>query len=112
MATISEMFAEQEEDMARLNEIDQRENERHEKINSLMMMKEKMKKTPEPISPGISKDQLMDRRHLHELFKLNADDMFALEMLVDRDHDGKIDYAEFVDFVERSGEIPPVSPYY
>ena len=23
---------------------------------------------------------------------------------------GKIDYAEFVDFVERSGEIPPVSP--
>ena len=46
---------------------------------------------------------------MHRLFKLNADDMFALEMLVDRDHDGKIDYAEFVDFVERSGEIPPVS---
>ena len=46
---------------------------------------------------------------MHRLFKLNADDMFALEMLVDRDHDGKIDYTEFVDFVERSGEIPPIS---
>ena len=63
MTTISEMFAEQEEDMARLNEIYQRVNERHEKMKSLMMMKEKMKKTPEPISPGISKDQLMERRH-------------------------------------------------
>ena len=55
------MFAEQEEDMARLNEIYQRVNERHEKMKSLMMMKEKTNKTPEPISPGISKDQLMER---------------------------------------------------
>ena len=60
MTAISEMFAEQEEDMARLNEIYQRVNERHEKMKSLMMMKEKTNKTPEPISPGISKDQLMD----------------------------------------------------
>ena len=41
MTTISDMFAEQEEDMARLNEIYQRVNERHEKMRSLMMMKEK-----------------------------------------------------------------------
>ena len=59
MTTISEMFAEQEEDMARLNEIYQRVNERHEKMRSLMMMKEKTNEKEK--STGLSKDKLAER---------------------------------------------------
>ena len=90
------MFAEQEEDTARLNEIYQRVNKRHEKMEIVDDDEGGKKKTcryrresrtTHPWNVG-----------MHRLFKLNADDMFELEMMVDRDHDGKIDYAMIVDF--------------
>ena len=56
MTTISELFAEQEKDIVRLNELYRRVNERHEKMKSLMT-EEKQR----PESPRISKDTLVRR---------------------------------------------------
>ena len=42
---------------------------------------------------------------MRRLFKLTSDDMFALEMIVDKNRDGLIDYNEFVSFVTRTGAV-------